>query len=173
MINYKQKLAPIRAFVFDFDGVMTNGDVWITPDGQTMRRGSSKDGYALQYAVRQGYHVAVITGANAQCIEHRMRSLGVEDVFTGCADKRRAYNAFLNKYGLKDEEVLCMGDDIPDLPLLRLVGVATCPADAAVEVKERVDYISLLEGGKGCVRDVIEQVMRLHGKWMSDQAEIW
>lgn len=173
MINYKEKLAPVKAFVFDFDGVMTNGDVWTYGNGEAVRCGNIKDGFAVQYAVKKGYLVAVISGATSKSIDNRMHSLGVEQVYTGCGDKIKTYEKFLSDNGLTDEQVLYMGDDLPDYPLLRRAGVSTCPADAAVEVKAVADYISLMPGGKGCVRDVIEQVMRLHGTWFHEDAVVW
>ena len=173
MINYKEKLHMVRAFVFDFDGVMTDGSVWTYADRETVRCGNIKDGYALQYAVKKGYTVAVISGATSQSIDNRMRMLGVEQVYTGCGNKRTAFQQFLEKNHLGKEEVLCMGDDIPDIPMLEQAGVATCPSDAAVEIKEMVDYISPLGGGKGCVRDVIEQVLRLHNQWYHPDAVLW
>ena len=173
MINYKEKLHPIRAFVFDFDGVMTNGDVWVYADKETVRCGNIKDGFAVQYAVKKGYIIAVISGATSLSIDNRMAMLGVTQCYTGCGDKIKTYEEFLKKNGLRDEEVLYMGDDLPDYPLLKRAGVAACPADAALEVKEISDYISLREGGKGCVRDVIEQVLRLHGQWFHQDAVVW
>ena len=173
MINYKERLGNIRAFVFDFDGVMTDGSVWVYADRETVRCGNIKDGYAIQYAVKKGYTVAVISGATSKSIDNRMEMLGVSQCYTGCGDKIKTYEEFLKKNGLHDEEVLCMGDDLPDYPLLKRVGVATCPADAAVEIKEIADYISLYNGGHGCVRDVIEQVLRLHGKWFHQDAVVW
>ena len=162
MINYKEKLQPIRAFVFDFYGVMTNGDVRVYGDGETVRCGNIKDGFAVQYAVKKGYIIAVISGATSASIDNRMAMLGVKQCYTGCGDKIHTYN-----------KVLCMGDDLPDYPMLKRAGVSACPADAAAEIKEIADYISLYEGGKGCVRDVIEQVLRLHGKWFHEDAVVW
>ena len=173
MINYKEKLAPIKAFVFDYDGVMTDGNVWTFGDGETVRCGNTKDSFAIQYAVKKGYLVAVITGAVSMSIDNRMKALGVSQCYTGCGDKIKKYNEFLQENNLHEEEVLCMGDDIPDYPILQHAGVAACPADAAVEIKEMVDYISHCPGGHGCVRDVIEQVLRLHGTWFHQDAVIW
>ena len=173
MINYKEKLAPVRAFVFDFDGVMTDGSVWVYADRETVRCGNIKDGFAVQYAVKKGYTVAVISGATSASIDNRMQMLGVDQCYTGCGDTIKTYEEFLRRNGLTDSQVLCMGDDIPDYPLLRRVGVSTCPADAAIEVKAVVDYVSPFAGGKGCVRDVIEQVLRLHGNWFHEDAVIW
>ena len=173
MINYKEKLGAIRAFVFDFDGVMTDGSVWTYGDGETVRCGNIKDGYAIQYAVKKGYIVAVISGATSKSIDNRMKMLGVTQVYTGCADKMKTFDQFLSTNNLTEEQVLCMGDDIPDYPILQRAGVSACPADAAVEIKESVDYISLFPGGRGCVRDVIEQVLRLHGQWFHQDAVVW
>lgn len=173
MINYKEKLSPVRAFVFDFDGVMTDGSVWVYADRETVRCGNIKDGFAVQYAVKKGYIVAVISGATSASIDNRMQMLGVDQCYTGCGDKIHTYNEFLRRNNLTDAEVLCMGDDLPDYPLLKRAGVSTCPSDAAVEIKEIVDYVSPFGGGHGCVRDVIEQVLRLRGDWFHDDAVIW
>ena len=173
MINYKEKLAPVRAFVFDFDGVMTDGSVWVYADHETVRAGNIKDGFAVQYAVKKGYTVAVISGATSASIDNRMQMLGVTQCYTGCGNKIETYEQFLEKNGLTDSQVLYMGDDLPDYPLLQRAGVSACPADAAVEVRDMVDYISLYNGGHGCVRDVIEQVLRLHGQWFHPDAVVW
>ena len=173
MINYKEKLAPVRAFVFDFDGVMTDGSVWVYADRETVRAGNIKDGFAIQYAVKKGYIVAVISGATSASIDNRMRMLGVEQCYMGCGNKIETYERFLATNGLKDSEVLCMGDDLPDYPLLKRAGVSTCPADAAVEIRDMVDYVSIHGGGHGCVRDVIEQVLRLRGDWFHEDAVVW
>ena len=173
MINYKEKLGPIKAFVFDFDGVMTDGSVLTYADGEAVRAGNIKDGFAVQYAVKKGYVVAVISGATSASIDNRMHALGVEQCYTGCGDKIKTYNKFLQLNNLRDEEVLCMGDDLPDYPLLQRAGVSACPADAAVEIRDMADYVSHCNGGHGAVRDVIEQVMRLHGKWFHPDAVVW
>ena len=173
MTNYKEKLHPIRAFVFDFDGVMTDGSVWTYADRETVRAGNIKDGYAIQYAVKQGYRIALISGATSLSINNRMEALGVTDIFTGCGSKIQTFNNFLRTYKLKPEEVVCMGDDIPDYEIMRHAGVAACPADAAVEIQNISDYISPFSGGHGCVRDIIEQVMRLHNKWFQQNALEW
>lgn len=165
MINYKEKLPKIKAFVFDFDGVMTAGDVWTFADGETVRCGNIKDGYALQYAVKKGYIIALISGATSKSIDNRMASLGVKQCYTGCANKMETYKKFLEINNLKEEEVVCMGDDIPDYGIMSHCGVAACPSDAATEIKELSDYVSLYPGGHGCVRDIIEQVLRLQGNW--------
>ena len=173
MINYKEKLHAIRAFVFDFDGVMTDGSVWVYADRETVRCGNIKDGYALQYAVKQGYVVAVISGATSLSIDNRMASLGVTQCYTGCANKMQTYKEFLKKNNLTEAQVLYMGDDIPDYEVMTHCGVAACPADAATEIKEISDYISHFPGGKGCVRDIVEQTLRLQGRWFAAGALHW
>ena len=172
-MNYKNKLHKIKAFVFDFDGVMTDGAVWVYADKETVRAGNIKDGYAIQYAVKKGYLVAVISGATSLSINNRMESLGVTNIYTGAGNKITVFKQFLDKNKLLPDEVLYMGDDIPDYEVMRQVGVATCPADAAIEIKEIADYISHLRGGEGCVRDVIEQVLRLHNNWFHPDAVNW
>lgn len=172
-MNYKSKLHDIKAFVFDFDGVMTDGSVWMYADRETVRCGNIKDGYAIQYAVKKGYIVALISGATSLSINNRMESLGVTQIFTGCANKMETYRKFLDQNGLSEKQVLCMGDDIPDYEIMSHCGVAACPADAAIEIKNISDYISLYEGGRGCVRDVIEQTLRLHDNWFHADAFNW
>ena len=172
-MNYKTKLSDIKAFVFDFDGVMTDGAVWMYADKETVRAGNIKDGYAIQYAVKKGYIVAVISGATSQSIDNRMKSLGVTQIYTGAANKMDVYRKFLVANGLTESQVLCMGDDIPDYEIMKASGVSACPSDAAVEIKEIAEYISPFAGGHGCVRDVIEQTLRLHGNWFHPDAVNW
>ena len=171
MINYKEKLHTIRAFVFDFDGVMTDGGVYTFYNGDAVRCGDVKDGFAIQYAVKKGYIVAVISGATSDSIANRMHSLGVTQCLMGCSNKLETYHNFLADNGLREEEVICMGDDIPDYQMMSHCGVAACPADAAVEIKEISDYVSLRPGGRGCVRDIIEQTLRLQDNWFNPSDE--
>lgn len=173
MINYKEKLGKIKAFVFDFDGVLSDGKVWVYDNKEVVRCTNVKDGYALQYAVKKGYTIALISGAKSSSIDNRMKALGVKQIYTGSANKMTTYDKFLADNDLKPDEVLIMGDDIPDYEILKKCGVATCPADAAIEIKEIVDYISIFKGGEGCVRDVIEQTLRLHGMWFHPDAVNW
>ncbi|MBQ9473476.1 MAG: HAD hydrolase family protein [Bacteroidales bacterium] len=173
MINYKEKLINIKAFVFDFDGVMTDGSVWTYGDGETVRCGNSKDGYALQYAVKHGYTIAIISGATTASIENRMRALGITQIYMGCADKLATFNNFLAANGLVPEQVVCMGDDIPDYEMMRHSGVSACPADAAVEILSIADYISPFAGGRGCVRDIVEQTLRAQDRWFKEGAMAW
>lgn len=172
-MNYKTKLRDIKAFVFDFDGVMTDGAVWMYADKETVRAGNIKDGYAIQYAIKKGYIVTVISGATSLSIDNRMESLGAPKIYTGASNKLEVYRLFMQEHGLKREEVLYMGDDIPDYEVMKEAGVSCCPSDAATEIKEIADYISLYAGGQGCVRDVIEQTLRLHGKWFHPDAVNW
>lgn len=169
MKNFKELLRDIKALAFDVDGVLSANFIPMTPDGEPQRTANIKDGYALQYAVKRGYRIAIITGAVCKSIEVRYRKLGIEDIYTGSSDKITDYENFKDKYGLKDCQVMYMGDDLPDLPVLHKAGISCCPADAAVEVLDIADYISPYEGGKGCARDIIEQIMKSQDKWASDE----
>ena len=142
-------------------------------NGGVIRTLNSKDGYAIQYAVKKGYRILVITGGNSQDVKDRLEGLGAQKVVLRSADKLIVYEQLKQEFGFTNEQVLYMGDDIPDIPVMKLVGVSTCPQDAAVEVKAICHYQSPLNGGRACVRDVIEQVMRLHGKWMNADAYHW
>ena len=163
MINYD--LRKIRAIIFDVDGVLSAETIPLAPDGLPMRTVNIKDGYTLQLAVKLGLRMAIITGANVPSVRVRYEGLGRTDVYTGCSVKIRTYEEFVQKYGLTDEEVMYMGDDVPDLEVMRRVGCPVCPADACTEVKEASIYISQRRGGQGCARDVIEQVLRAQGLW--------
>ena len=167
MINYDLK--KIKALAFDVDGVLSAETIFMHPDGEPMRSVNIKDGYALQLAVKMGLHVAIITGGKTEAVRRRYENLGVPDVHLGCAVKIKTYEEFLCKYGLKDEEVLYMGDDIPDYEVMRRAGCPCAPSDAAPEIKEVALYISHLKGGYGCGRDVVEQVLKAQGKWLKDE----
>lgn len=172
MIPYDLK--KIKAVAFDVDGVLSRQTIVLHPSGEPMRTVNIKDGYALQLAIKMGLHVAIITGGTSQAVRRRYEGLGISDVYLGCAVKIHTYEAFLEKYGLTDEEVLYMGDDIPDYEILTRCGCPCCPADAAPEIRSVSCYISHLAGGEGCGRDVLEQVLRAQGKWMSsDHAFGW
>ena len=166
MINYD--LTKIRAVVFDVDGVLSAETISLHPDGEPMRTVNIKDGYAIQLACKLGLRVAIITGGATDSVRKRYLNLGVEDVYMKCAVKIKTYDAFLEKYGLSDEEVLYMGDDIPDYEVMKRCGCPVCPADACPDIKSISLYISDRCGGCGCGRDVIEQVLRAQGKWLSD-----
>ena len=165
--------APITTFIFDFDGVMTDGTVFCDFEGHPLRATNVKDGYALQLATKLGYNVALISGAVCPSTIVRMNSLGVKDVFTGIPDKVLKLNEYMEEKGLKPEEIVFMGDDIPDLRVMQAVGLPACPADAVPEVKAISKFISKLPGGKGAVRDLIEQVLKVQGKWMTAEAYAW
>lgn len=173
MSNYKALLKGVTTFIFDYDGVLTDGSVIMTETGEALRIANIKDGYALQLAVKKGYYVAVISGARSMSMVHRMEALNVKDVFQGVSDKLAVYREYLKTIGVGTHQVLFMGDDIPDYEVMKVSGVPTCPADAAEEIKKKAVYISPFHGGKGCVRDVIEQVMKIHGKWMDGEAFSW
>ncbi len=169
--NYKEILHQITTFIFDVDGVLTDGTVTIMPDGEQVRKMLVKDGYALQLAVKKGYNVAIISGGRNEGVRKRLHGLGIKDVFLGISHKIEQYEDYINDYNLKPENILYMGDDLPDYEVMQKVGLATCPADAASEIKSIAKYVSHKNGGEGCVRDVMEQVMKLHGKWM-DQSDL-
>lgn len=167
MINYDLK--KIKAVVFDVDGVLSSETILLHPDGEPMRTVNIKDGYALQFAVKCGLIVAIITGGNTEAVRKRFEGLGVKEVHLGASVKLNVYEAFKAKYDLKDEEILYMGDDIPDYEVMSRCGLPCCPTDAASEIKSVALYISHRNGGHGCGRDVVEQVLRAQGKWMSDE----
>lgn len=167
MIDYDLK--KIRALVFDIDGVLSAETVATDHEGLPQRTVNIKDGYALQLAVKQGLHVAIISGGKSLAMARRYEGLGVRDVFLGCGVKLPVYEELLRTHGLADEEVLYMGDDIPDYEVMRRCGCPCSPADAAPEIVDVSLYVSSRRGGKGCVRDVVEQVLRAQGKWMSDR----
>ncbi len=172
-MNYKEKLNKINTFVFDYDGVLSDGTVILMPDGDALRTANVKDGYAIQLAIKKGYNVVIISGGYSQSTLKRLENLTVKDIYLGVKVKINVLEEYMEKQNLKPENIVYMGDDIPDFECMKKVGVACCPSDAAVEIKEISDYISHQAGGKGCVRDIIEQVLRLHNKWMSGDAYSW
>ena len=165
MENYKITLTKITTFVFDVDGVLSDGKIWFPLEGDPIRNMHNKDGYALQLAIRKGYNVAIISGGSATGLTNRFNNLGIQHVYIRQKDKVECYEEYKKTTGLKDKEILFMGDDLPDHGVMQLVGLACCPADSAQEILESVHYISHKNGGEGCVRDVIEQVMRAQGTW--------
>jgi 3-deoxy-D-manno-octulosonate 8-phosphate phosphatase (KDO 8-P phosphatase) len=174
MSNYKALLSKITTFIFDYDGVMTEGVIIITNDGEPLRTANVKDGYALQLIQKLGYNVAVISGGYSLSMEKRFESLGIKDVFLGVSDKLIVFEKYMKAKQLLPENILYMGDDIPDLLPMKACGMPVCPADASNEIKNISLYISHLDGGKGCVRDIIEQVLKVQGKWMMDgDAHTW
>jgi 3-deoxy-D-manno-octulosonate 8-phosphate phosphatase (KDO 8-P phosphatase) len=173
MTNFKEELKSVKAFAFDVDGVLSSPLVYLHPGGELMRSMNTKDGYALQHAVKRGYPVAIITGGKTGSVGERFRGLGITDIYLGSSFKPDDFDDFIFKYGLKPTDVLYMGDDLPDLELMKKAGVACCPADAVEEIKAVAHYISPYWGGMGCARDVIEQVLRLHGRWMDGESFSW
>ncbi|SRR6056297_1920220 len=173
MSNFKEDLQQIRAFAFDVDGVLSSPRVFLSPDGDMLRTMNTKDGYALQYAVKKGYPVAIITGGRSESIGVRFRNLGISDIYLGSTFKSEDFDDFLHKYSFSADQILYMGDDLPDFEVMKIAGVACCPADAVEEIKGISAYVSHLPGGQGCVRDIIEQVLRLHGNWMDGEAFSW
>lgn len=167
MSNFKEDLRRVKAFVFDVDGVFTDGKLIVNPDGDYSRSMNIKDGFAVQYAVKQGYIIGIITGGNSENVRTRFNNLGITDVYLASSPKIDDFEDFYFKYDLKLEEILYMGDDLPDYEVMTKVGFPTCPRDAVEEIKSVSVYISDKKGGEGCVRDVIEQVLKLHGKWMT------
>lgn len=165
MGNFKEDIARIRAIVLDVDGVMTDGGIIPTPDGDFIRRYDAKDGYAIASALREGLFVFVISGGRGRMLENRLTMLGVTRMYLNCMDKVAAIEEIMSEYKLSIDEVLYMGDDIPDLECMRRVGMPVCPSDAAMEVVEASRYVSEFKGGHGAVRDIVEQVMRSQGKW--------
>lgn len=172
MKSYKENLADITTFVFDVDGVFTDGSVMLFND-EVVRTLSSRDGYAVQYASKLGYRILIVTGGNSEAVKDRLNSLGATEVCLQSKNKVDVYERLKKDYGFTNEEVLYMGDDIPDYQVMKMVKVATCPQDAAVEIKGIAHYQSPIDGGQGCVRDVIEQTLRAQGKWFSEAAFEW
>jgi len=167
MKNYKEILSKIDTFIFDVDGVLTDGSLAVTTDGEMLRTMNVKDGYALKAALDSGYKIAIISGGTNEGVRTRLKALGVKFIYLGAHDKIKQLNSFVNSSGVNMNNILYMGDDIPDIPVLKVVGLSCCPQDAVNEVKEVSTYVSNKNGGKGAVRDVIEQVMKIHGKWNS------
>ncbi len=173
MKNYREKLSKITTFIFDFDGVLSDGMVWALPSGEQLRATHVRDGYAMQYALRKGYRVAIISGGWGEAMTSRYDYFEGLEIYLKVSDKVVKFNEYTAQHGINPEEVLFMGDDIPDTELMKLVGVKTCPANACEEVKRLVDYISHQNGGHGAVRDVVEQVLKAQERWMEADAHIW
>ena len=167
MIDYE--LNKIKAVVFDVDGVLSRETIVLSSDGEPLRTVNIKDGYAIQLAQKLGLRMAILTGGKTEAVRKRYAGLGVEDIFMGCSVKITTYRDFLQKYNLKNEEVIYVGDDIPDYEVMRLCGCPCCPADACPDIKAICTYISSRNGGDGVGRDIIEQVLRAQGKWLADE----
>tara|TARA_B100001057_G_C22625599_1_gene862340 strand:+ start:206 stop:712 length:507 start_codon:yes stop_codon:yes gene_type:complete len=164
--NYKEILNSIKAFIFDIDGVLTNGKILITSKGDMYREMDTKDGFAIKYALNKGFKIAIISGGKDKGLEIRLQDLGIKNIFLGFTDKERPFNDFIKNEDIKPNDILYMGDDIPDIKIMKKVLLATCPNDAVIDVKEISDYVSPKNGGQGCVREIIEQVLRVQNKWI-------
>jgi len=160
-----EKLKSVQSFIFDVDGVLTDGNILITEDGNLLRSMNVKDGYAIKKAVQQNYKVCIITGGKSLGVAKRLADLGVEYLYTATDDKPAAFYDFLSASNSDAATCLYMGDDLPDIEVIKMAGIKSCPSDAIPQIKAVVDYISPYQGGKGCVRDIIEKVLTLHGKW--------
>ena len=166
--NYKALLPNITTFIFDVDGVLTNGKVLITSQGEMYREMDTKDGYALKCALVQGYRVCIISGGTNEGVRNRLKALGIYDIYLGAHHKQEPFQDLMDSYDLKPEEILYMGDDVPDIVVMEQVAVAACPQDAVSDVKEIANYVSHKKGGEGCVREIIEQTLRVQGKWLTN-----
>ncbi len=163
--SYKELMPLITTFIFDVDGVLTDGKVTIFPDGQLIRTMNIKDGYALKTAIDKGFKVCIISGGTNEAVKSRLKGLGISDIYLGAHQKVDQFQEYLENYNIKPENVLYMGDDIPDYPVMKMVGLPTCPKDAVPEIQNVSLYVSQKKGGNGCVRDVIEQVLKVQDKW--------
>jgi 3-deoxy-D-manno-octulosonate 8-phosphate phosphatase (KDO 8-P phosphatase) len=172
-MNYKEIFKNITTVVLDVDGVLTNGDIILMPGMQPVRKMNAKDGYAMQLAVRNGIRMAIITGGRSPEVKERLQGLGITDIYLGASSKMESYEDLKMCYELKDEEILYMGDDLPDYDIMKIVALAAAPQDAAPEIKSVADYVSPVNGGKGCVRDVLEQLLKIQGKWARSEDRTW
>lgn len=166
--SYKEYLEQITTFIFDVDGVLTDGTVTIMPSGEMIRRMNIKDGYAIKTAIDKGYNVCIISGGSNEGVRTRLKGLGVKDIYLGAHQKIKQYKEYTDIYDIKPDAILYMGDDIPDLPVMQDVILPCCPQDATPEIKAISKYISHKNGGKGAARDVIEQVLKVQGKWIDN-----
>lgn len=164
-ISYKEIMPNITTFIFDVDGVLTDGTVNVTPTGELARNMHTRDGYALKTAVEMGYNVCIITGGTNEGVKHRLKGLGITDIYLGAHYKTEPFNEYIDIYDINPKNILYMGDDIPDYSVMKQVALPCCPKDAAPEIQNISLYISQKKGGKGCARDVIEQVLKVQGKW--------
>jgi 3-deoxy-D-manno-octulosonate 8-phosphate phosphatase (KDO 8-P phosphatase) len=173
MENYKETLKYINTFCFDYDGVFTNGVMMLLSNGEIARTAHVRDGYAVQLASKKGYNIVIITGGTQEAVKTRFEGLGVDDVFLGAHNKLAVFERYMLDNRIDPSRVCYMGDDIPDYEVMALPGLPSCPKDAVPEIKSRAKYISPYNGGEGCVRDIIEQVLKAQGKWMDRDAMEW
>ena len=173
MTNFKEELRSVKAFVFDIDGVLSTQTIALSALGMPVRTVNLRDGYAIQLAVKKGYHVGIISGGNTKEYIKRLKTLGVNEIYLNSRNKSESMKELAGKWNIDFRNVLYMGDDIPDYEVMKMVGLPACPADADSEIKQISVYISDKRGGEGCARDVIEQAMRLHNNWMDHEAFSW
>jgi 3-deoxy-D-manno-octulosonate 8-phosphate phosphatase (KDO 8-P phosphatase) len=171
--NYKSILKSIKTLIFDVDGVFTDNRVILFPGMEPVRSFSARDGYALHYAIKKGLCIVIITGGKSESVEERLKEMGVGEIYSGIRNKEEKLNEFIKDTNSKLDEILYMGDDIPDMKVMSMVALACCPQDAVNEVKSICNYVSPIKGGHGCVRDIIEQTLKVQGKWMADDAHEW
>ena len=165
-MSYKEYLNKITTLIFDVDGVLTDGSIMVTTNGEMYRKMHTKDGFALKTAIDKGFNICIISGGNNEGVRLRLKGLGISDVYLGAHHKTETMNTYLKENSIPKEQVLYMGDDIPDLQVMKEVGLPCCPQDAVQEIKRIATYVSHKKGGKGCVRDVIEQVLKVQNKWL-------
>ncbi|WP_212002748.1 HAD family hydrolase [Chitinophaga sp. HK235] len=168
-MNILALFKPITTFVLDVDGVLTDGTLQLLPGGEMSRKMNIKDGYALQLAVKKGYRVVIISGGKSESVVSRLQGLGIKDIYTGIHDKKEKLQDYVFEHDLAWNEILYMGDDIPDYQVMQLVALPVCPADAVPEIKSISRYVSPVPGGHGCVREVIEKVLKLNNHWLMDE----
>lgn len=173
MANFKEDLVRVKAFIFDIDGVLSNQTITLNSYGMPNRTVNLRDGYALQLAIKKGYLIGIISGSRSKEYRKRLKFLGIADIYLRSRRKIDDFNTFVKKHNLNKSDVLFMGDDIPDFEVMKESGIPVCPSDADSEIKQISSYISDKRGGEGCVRDVIEQVLRLHDNWMDSEAFTW
>ena len=165
--NYKELLKEVTTFILDVDGVLTNGKILVTSKGKMLREMNTKDGFIIKYALDKGFKIFIISGGTNKGVKERLKDLGIEEIFLGEHTKKDTYDKLIKKYNLKKNEIVYMGDDIPDIPVMKKIGVPCCPNDAVPDVKQISIYISKKNGGQGCVRDIIEQTLRVQNKWLT------
>ena len=165
--NYKELLKKITTFILDVDGVLTNGKILVTSKGKMLREMNTKDGFIIKYALDKGFKIFIISGGTNKGVKERLKDLGIEEIFLGEHTKKDTYDKLIKKYNLKKNEIVYMGDDIPDIPVMKKIGVPCCPNDAVPDVKQISIYVSKKNGGEGCVRDIIEQTLRVQNKWLT------
>ena len=165
LVHLFDRMKAVKAFVLDVDGVLTNNDVLVNEAGEFLRTMNVRDGQAIKWAIERGYQFCVITGGRSEGVISRLNMLGIQQIYAGKLDKLPVFQQFLSEFRLSPLEVCYMGDDLPDLPVMRKVGLPACPNDAVPEVIHVARYISPFAGGSGCVRDIVEKVMKLRGDW--------